>query len=218
MNHGCCAVAAASAMAKCNTLHHQKYPGMQGLTRSNSRQHSSALSDDVFGGSIPAGRKASQASGMGRAASHSTGSNTPLVLNGVLSLATAGTWLQMLRSKLSNSQDRRRSDFADGPDSGLSTRDSTVSPTCMLPQQQEEDAYYPLPIRRSRSDALHDRQLTSVICRRGAELTRASSAGVLSELCCGDRFLTGASWQSCCCSNCQFRQKHVCIEVLTAWR
>ena len=167
-----------------NSLYHQPSLGMQGLTRSNSRQHSSALSDDVFGGSIPAGRKASQASDMERAASHSPGSNTPLVLNGVLSLANAGTWLQMLRSKLSNSPDRRRSDFADGPDLGMGTRGGTVS-EITLPQQQEEDAGYLLPIRRSRSDALHDRQLTSFVCRRGTELTRASSTGVASDTCCG---------------------------------
>lgn len=130
----------------------------------------------MFGGVIPAGRKASA---MERAASHSPGSTTPLVLNGVLSLANAGTWLQMLRSKLSNSPDRRRSDFADGPDPA---RDGTVSEMCVSPQQLEEDAYYPLPIRRSRSEALHDRQLSSVHCRRGAELTRASSAGVLGRI------------------------------------
>ena len=178
-----------SAMVKYNNISHQTSSGMQGLTRSNSRQHSSALSDDVFGGSIPAGRKASQASDMERAASHSSSSNTPLVLNGVLSLANAGTWLQMLRSKLSNSPSRRRSDFADGPDPGMGTRDGTVS-DIMLTQQQEEDAYY--PIRRSRSDALHDRQPTSVICRRGTELTRASSAGVSSGTRSGHRASFGA--------------------------
>ena len=175
---------------------------MQGLTRSNSRQHSSALSDDVFDGSIPAGRKATQASDIERAASHLPGSNTPLVLNGVLSLANAGTWLQMLRSKLSNSSERRRSDFADAPDLGMGTRDGTVSEMCMFPQPQEEDAYHPLPIRRSRSDGLHDRQLTSVICRRGTELTRAFSAGVFREICSGDR----ASFGGSCCSNFPSRQ------------
>ena len=190
-------------------LHHQLSPGLQGLTRSNSRQHSSALSDDVFGGSIPAGRKASQASGAERAASYSPESNTPLVLNGVLSLANAGTWLQMLRSKLSSSPDRRRSDFAEGPDPGMGMRDGTVSETCTSIQQPEED--HPLPIRRSRSDGLHDRQLTSAICRRGTELTRASSLGVSCDTCCGDRTSARACWGSCCCSSCPFRQKHACM-------
>lgn len=154
---------------------------------------------------------------MERAASnsHSLGSTTPLVLNGVLSLANAGTWLQMLRSKLSSSPDRRRSDFADGPDPA---RDGTVSEMCMSPQQLEEDAYYPLPIRRSRSEALHDRQLSTVHCRRGAELTRASSAGVsgrahscpevlvrLRYSCSGILLILPAKLLQCSC-----RQKVMC--------
>lgn len=143
---------------------------LQGLT--SSRQHSNAMSDDVLSGSIPAGRLASQASGMGRAASPSPGSTTtPVVLTGVLSLASAGSWLRMLRSKVSNNPDRRWSDFAD-------VRDGTVLENCVSPLQQEEHNFdYPLPIRRSRSDALHDRQLTSHGCRRGSELTRAPSTG-----------------------------------------
>lgn len=146
---------------------------LQGWTRSSSRQPSSALSDDVYSGGIPAARKGSQASGIERAASQSPNSATPVVLNGVLSLANAGTWLQMLRSKLSNNPDRRTSDFDDGPG-----RDGTVSGMCFSPQQLEEDAFdYPLPIRRSRSDALHDRHFQSLSGRRGSELTRASSVG-----------------------------------------
>jgi len=34
-----------------------------------------------------------------------------------------------------------------------------------------------VPMRRSRSDALYDRQLNSTVSRRGAELPRTSSVG-----------------------------------------
>ncbi|KAL3146117.1 hypothetical protein ABBQ38_015465 [Trebouxia sp. C0009 RCD-2024] len=141
---------------------------LQGLT--SSRQHSNTLSDGVLGGSIPAGRKASQLSSMDRAASHSPSSTAPVVLTGVLSLANAGSWLHLLRSKLSSNTDRRWSDYADG-------RDGTASETYVSPQQQEDQTFdYPLPIRRSRSDALHDRHLTAPVCRRGSEMGRATSA------------------------------------------
>ena len=148
--------------------------GLQGLAKPSSRQHSGGVADDMLNGSIPAGRNASSGSvTMERAASQ--GSNAPLVLNGVLSLANAGTWLQMLRSKLaSNSPDWRRSDFADAPD----TRDGTVSEIGLPAQQEEEEFGYAAPMRRSRSDALHDRNFSSIACRRGSELARASSAGM----------------------------------------
>ena len=150
---------------------------MQGLAKPSSRQHSNALSDDMLDGSIPAGRKTSNGSGtFDRVPSASPGSGSPLVLNGVLSLANAGTWLQMLRAKLApNSPDRRRSDFADVPE----LRSSTLLQPGLPSQPEADETFaYPEPIRRSRSDALHDRQPSTVHSRRGADLARCSSAGI----------------------------------------
>lgn len=104
---------------------------------------------------------------------HASSQSSPFVLNGVLSLANAGTWLQMLRSKLvAASPERRRSDFADVPD----TRDGTASEgTCE--QEEPEGFLYTEPIRRSQSDRLFDRNFSTSICRRGGEMTRPSRAG-----------------------------------------
>ena len=104
--------------------------------------------------------------------------NSPLVLNGVLSLAHAGTWLQMLRSKLSpGASDRRRSDFADMPDN----MDGTASESSDFPAEGEPDSFsYPLPLRRSRSEGACDRLRRSTMYRRGSELSRTSSAGTVA--------------------------------------
>ncbi len=100
--------------------------------------------------------------------------NSPLVLNGVLSLANAGTWLQMLRSKLSPQVSHmRRTQTADVQD----TRDGAASECMAFGQDEPEEFTYSAPIRRSRSDALYDRQLKSTVSRRGAELPRTSSVG-----------------------------------------
>ena len=81
----------------------------------------------------------------------------------------------MLRSKLAPiSPTRRRSDFADAPD----TLDAFDFEGVACEQQGPETFSYGLPIRRSRSDGLFDRQVTSSIFRRGSELSRASSAGI----------------------------------------
>ena len=104
--------------------------------------------------------------------------NSPLVLNGVLSLAHAGTWLQMLRSKLSpGASGRRRSDFADVPDhmegAALESSDSQA-----FPAKGEPNSFaYPLPLRHSRSEGSCDRLRRSIVYRRGGELSRTSSAG-----------------------------------------
>ncbi len=100
--------------------------------------------------------------------------NSPLVLNGVLSLANAGTWLQMLRSKLSPQVSHtRRTQTADVQD----TRDGAASDCVAFGQDEPEELTYSVPMRRSRSDALYDRQLNSTVCRRGADLPRTSSVG-----------------------------------------
>lgn len=100
--------------------------------------------------------------------------NSPLILNGVLSLANAGTWLQMLRSKLSpQTSHRRRTQTADVQD----IKDGAASDCMAFDQDEAEDFTYSLPIRRSRSDALYDRQINSTVSRRGAELPRTSSVG-----------------------------------------
>ena len=100
--------------------------------------------------------------------------NSPFVLNGVLSLANAGTWLQMLRSKLSPQvSHRRRTQTAAVPD----TRDDAASDCMAFCQDEAEEFTYSVPMRRSRSDALYDRQLNSTVCRRGADLPRTSSVG-----------------------------------------
>lgn len=97
--------------------------------------------------------------------------NSPFVLNGVLSLANAGTWLQMLRSKLTPQvSHRRRTQTADVPD----TRDGAASDTG---QDDPEEFTHYVPMRRSRSDALYDRQLNSAGARRGADLPRTNSVG-----------------------------------------
>ncbi len=98
--------------------------------------------------------------------------NSPFVLNGVLSLANAGTWLQMLRSKLSPPVSHRRQ-TADVPD----TRDGAASDCMAFGQDDPEEFTHYVPMRRSRSDALYDRQLNSAIARRGADLPRTSSVG-----------------------------------------
>ncbi len=100
--------------------------------------------------------------------------NSPFVLNGVLSLANAGTWLQMLRSKLSPQLSHtRRTQTADVQD----TRDGAASDCIAFGQDEPEEFTYSVPMRRSRSDAMYDRQLNSTVCRRGADLPRTSSVG-----------------------------------------
>ena len=100
--------------------------------------------------------------------------NSPFVLNGVLSLAHAGTWLQMLRSKLSPQVSHaRRTQTADVQD----TRDGAASDCMGFGQDEPEEFTYSVSMRRSRSDALYDRQLKSGVSRRGGELPRTSSVG-----------------------------------------
>lgn len=100
--------------------------------------------------------------------------NSPVVLNGVLSLANAGTWLQMLRSKLSLQVSQARRPQTAGVQD---TRDGAASDCMAFGQDEPEEFTYSVPMRRSRSDALYDRQLNSTVFRRAAELPRTSSVG-----------------------------------------
>lgn len=155
-----------------NVLLHKR---LQTLSNPTSRQNSNRLEAGELPGSIPAGPVGSawSASDMERLPS-SPNHNSPLILNGVLSLANAGTWLQMLRSKLSpQTSHRRRTQTADVQD----IKDGAASDCMAFDQDEAEDFTYSLPIRRSRSDALYDRQINSTVSRRGAELPRTSSVG-----------------------------------------
>ncbi|DBB03371.1 TPA: hypothetical protein ACH3X3_010743 [Trebouxia sp. C0006] len=151
------------------------YKKLQALSNPSSRQNSNRLGSGELPDSIPAGPvgSARSASDMDRLPS-SPNHNSPFVLNGVLSLANAGTWLQMLRSKLSPQvSHRRRTQTAAVPD----TRDDAASDCMAFGQDEAEEFTYSVPMRRSRSDALYDRQLNSTVCRRGADLPRTSSVG-----------------------------------------
>lgn len=156
---------------------------LQALTAPNSCRTSQQSSNRWGSGdqlsSIPAGPIVSQWSASDMDRPNSPRPNSPLVFNGVLSLAHAGTWLQMLRSKLSpGASDRRRSDFADV----LDTRDGTASED--IECEDEPNSFsYPLPLRRSRSEGACDRLRRSTVYRRGSELSRTSSAGCPPEKC-----------------------------------
>ncbi|KAA6417017.1 MAG: hypothetical protein FRX49_13018 [Trebouxia sp. A1-2] len=148
---------------------------LQALSNPTSRQNSNRLGSGELPGSIPAGPMGSawSASDMDRLPS-SPKLNSPVVLNGVLSLANAGTWLQMLRSKLSLQVSQARRPQTAGVQD---TRDGAASDCMAFGQDEPEEFTYSVPMRRSRSDALYDRQLNSTVFRRAAELPRTSSVG-----------------------------------------
>ena len=143
----------------------------QALSVPTTRQNSNGLGlSDLPDGSIPAGPPMSSmsSSALERVPSHTSSPTSPFVLNGVLSLANAGTWLQMLRQKLINANaERGRPDLVD-PDA----TDETASERAAV--VTDDDFPVPAPMRRSRSDGFFDRQSS---CRRGAEMLRPSRAG-----------------------------------------
>lgn len=148
---------------------------LQALSAPTTRQNSNGLSlSDLQDGSIPAGPPMSSmsSSALEQVPSHSSSPTSPFVLNGVLSLANAGTWLQMLRQKLINANaERGRPDLVDPDATDETASERAAVVTC-------DDFPVPAPMRRSRSDGLFDRQSS---CRRGAEMLRPSRAGARGD-------------------------------------
>ena len=177
-----CLIALTPASSFCATAYHLCTPNFnmvavewQALSVPTTRQNSNGLNlSDLQEGSIPAGPPMSSmsSSALERVPSHSSSPTSPFVLNGVLSLANAGTWLQMLRQKLINANaERGRPDLVD-PDA----TDETASECAAVVAC--DDFPMPAPMRRSRSDGLFDRQSS---CRRGSEMLRPSRAGTYAQ-------------------------------------
>ena len=121
-------------------------------------------------GSIPAGQHTLRASSE-ELPSDAAG-KPGVTFDGVRSLANAGSWLQLLRAKLAGSGSGSRS-----PDQ---TYYAATDETASLPGTQiiQDVDVYQEPMRRSRSDLLHDREC-SRSARRGGELVRPSTAGMV---------------------------------------
>lgn len=143
---------------------------LQGLRASSDPESGFVTGRVSSAGSIPAGQHTSASRTTSQDLTSGDVTKSALTFDAVKSLASAGSWLQVLRAKLAGGGG------SEGRDQLYSSVDETASLPGM-PALQEEHTYQE-PIRRSRSDTLHDRGEFVANLRRGGDLgTRPSTAG-----------------------------------------